>query len=369
MSREDLRVVGSTQPDPTVDVESLHDARDLAGRVHPLLPVTAGAADRERREWKEEREGLLAQIEALHEELRQARASGGGADDGGNASFRKIRELTELRDTLLEDVERGRAELGLREERLRETELDHSALRQQLADAGRDNRRLQKELGQLIDRVFEQDDLLGGDDKMLELRREVERQRQDNSRLRRRLRAVGIEDDGADDDDESPGPSQSLGDELARTLSERDEARTEMNALEEQLRRVWAEMDIVARELDAAREDANELGDLRREHRALQMQHEDLQRLIDDLRAQLRALREQGGGVESYEREMAIARQLLDGLEHQCQRAESRAAAYKMELVELRAANAELRKHLSAMARRVTAGGWGNAGGRDRSKR
>jgi chromosome segregation ATPase len=264
-------------------------------------------------------------------------------------SSRKVAELTESRDTMLEEVERARAELGLRERRLGDAEAEHVVLQQQLGDAEKGNRRLQREVGQLLDRVFEQEDLLARADPARELRRELDMIRGENARLRAKVLAAGLTDEDSRLDDES-----ALADELSRALSDRDEARSELAALEEQLRRMWAEMEVVARDLDTAREDTHELADLRREHLALESQIEDMQRLIEELRAQIRELHARPS-TESYEAEMAIARELLDGLERQCERAESRAAAYKLELIELRAVNAELRKHLSAFGRRVRA--------------
>lgn len=264
-------------------------------------------------------------------------------------TFRKVQELTELRDMMLDEVERARAELGLRESRLGEAEAEQSALRQQVTELGAENRRLQREVGQLLDRVFEQEDLLAREDPARELRRELDTLRGENSRLRAKLVAAGLGDDDAHSDDVA-----AVSDDLARAVSERDEARAESAALEEQVRRLWAEMEATARELDAAREDTHELADLRREHLAIESQLEDMQRLVEELRAQIRDFQAQPS-TESYEREMAIARELLDGLERQCERAESRAAAYKLELIELRAVNGELRKHLSALSRRARA--------------
>jgi chromosome segregation ATPase len=277
-------------------------------------------------------------------------------------SFRKVKELTEMRDAMLEEVERVRAELGLRESKLGEAEVEHVVLRQQLTESETEVRRLQREIGQLLDRVFEQEDLLAREDPARELRRELDTVRGENARLRAKLLAAGLADEEARSDDES-----ALADDLARALSDRDEARAELAALEDQLRRVWAEMEVVARDLDAAREDAHELADLRREHLATESQIEDMQRLVEDLRGQIRDLHARPS-TESYEREMAVARQLLDGLERQCQRAESRAAEYKLELIELRVMNAELRKHLSAFSRRARAAQAMAAGRRDPTK-
>ena len=300
----------------------------------------------------------MAQGDAERLDTPWAQASGAPDD----STSRKVKELTDVRDAMLEEVERVRAELGLRESKLSEAEVEHGVLRQQLTAAQTENHRLQREIGQLLDRVFEQEDLLAREDPARELRREIDSVRGENSRLRAKLLAAGLADDDARSDDES-----ALSHDLARALADRDEARAEVAALEDQLRRVWAEMEVVARDLDVAREDAHELADLRREHLAVESQVEDMQRLVEELRAQIRDLQARPS-TESYEREMAVARQLLDGLETQCQRAESRAASYKLELIELRAMNAELRKHLSAFSRRARAARSAAAGGRDPTK-
>jgi chromosome segregation ATPase len=122
---------------------------------------------------------------------------------------------------------------------------------------------------------------------------------------------------------------------------------------------VWAELDDVSRARDVAREDAFELEALRREFGQLQRNRDELAGQVEEQRAKIRELSERssdGADSESYEREMAVARQLIDGLEQQCQRAESRAAAYKTELVEMRAINSDLRTRLSAVGRRLSAG-------------
>jgi chromosome segregation ATPase len=393
MTSERMRIVeqGEGGPDD-IGGAPLEDVQQLADRMMSQLAAAAAAAEREREQWQAERDGAFvelertnAEIDRLSDELSATRADLDAASDlarthgasvaeararadelsaelederrtnatlrarldgdaqSTTATFRKVKELTELRDTMLEELELARAELGLRASALSEAEVDADGMRQRLAEVERDNRRLQRELGELIDRVFEQEDALVDADSG-ELRREVQRLREHNERLQARTPTL-------EPDMESLAVTVGRDDGGAPALAE---AHAEISDLQQQLRELWADMEASAQALDAAREEALEYEAIRREYAPLQRQRDELAGQVDEQRARIREL-SQGASSESYEREMAVARELIDGLEQQCQRAESRSAGYKTELVEQRAINAELRKRLSAFGRRVTA--------------
>ena len=422
MSSDRIRIVGPADEIEEDDgLGQLDDVQALADRLMSQLSAAASAAERDREQWRRESDRAIAELDdfradndrladeltertadldVARDELRAAqsgladeraranRLSGeledarrrvaaleerlDGSEQSGSATFRKVRELTELRDTMLEELERARAELGLRAGRLASAQADADAVRGRASEVERENQRLQKELGQLIDRVFELEDLLVDTDSG-EIHREITRLRADNARLQAaQVRAEPPQSEASETEDAQaatspiPQPPQSPAlealpsedvvefsrDDRARLEAERDAAREEVEALEHQLREVWAKLEDTARALDQSREESLELEAMQREFGQLQRQRDELSGQVDQQRDKIRQLANMASS-ETYEREMAVARELLDGLEKQCERAESRAAGYKTELVELRAINADLRKRLSAFGLKV----------------
>ncbi len=405
MSSDRIRIVGPDEGVAEDGLGRLDGVQVLADRITSQLSAAANAAERDREQSRREADRAIAELDVLRadndrledeltertadldvarDELRvaqsgladeRARANGlsadledarrraaslqerlDGSEQSGSATFRKVRELTELRDTMLEELERARAELGLRASRVASAQADADAARARAADMEQDNQRLQKELGQLIDRVFELEDLLVDTDSG-EVLREVQRLRADNARLQNAY----VQSRTGAEANVAPVPAPPLpvedpvgfsSDDRARLEAERDAAREEVEATEHQLREVWAKLEDTARALDQSREESLELETLRAELGQLQRQRDELSHQVEQQRDKIRQLATMASS-ETYEREMAVARELLDGLERQCERAESRAAGYKTELVELRAINADLRKRLSAFGRRV----------------
>lgn len=355
MSSERIRIVGGAD-------DFVEDGQDQGEDAHALV-------DRLRDELSER----TADLDVARDELRAAQS--------GSASFRKVRELTQLRDTMLEELERARAELGLRASRIAGAQADADAARARATEVERENQKLQRELGQLIDRTFELEDLLNDTDSG-EIHREVRRLRKDNARLQAAQLQTPMQPPAHDAAPiPPPPPTQALAlepledvdrvefsaDDRERLETERDTAREEVEALEHQLREVWAKLEDTARDLDRTREEALELDTMRREFGQLQRQRDELRGQVEEQRDKIRQLATMASS-ETYEREMAVARELLDGLEKQCERAESRAAGYKTELIELRAINADLRTRLSAFGRRLAASRPGGRG-RDLSGR